>query len=177
MRTSSPTTCSFSATALRPDRLLLRLHRHAGLRRRDLSQLLVLRAGPRLQRHQGPRAAAGAANRCVRCRMKSAPHCRCSPAAAALRFLLTRLVDFPQCAAGCARCAEGPARILPQAALPSGGRQRPRLRDRRMNDAPKRPHVVVYTDGGCAPIPDVVAGPRILRSGERIKELEGGEVG
>ena len=45
--------------AVRPDRLLFRLHRRARLRRRDLPQRLVLRAGPLLQHHQGPRAAAG----------------------------------------------------------------------------------------------------------------------
>jgi len=35
----------------------VRLQRHPGLRRRDLPQRLVLRAGSFLQRHQGPRAA------------------------------------------------------------------------------------------------------------------------
>ena len=43
--------------ALRADRFLFRLHRHAGLRRGHLPQRLVLRAGSFLQRHQGPRAA------------------------------------------------------------------------------------------------------------------------
>ena len=41
------------------DRLLLRLQRRAGLRRRHRAQRLVLRERPRLQHHQGPGAAQG----------------------------------------------------------------------------------------------------------------------
>ena len=52
--TSSPTTCSSSASRLSgPHRLLLRLQRRPRLRRRGLPQRLVLRARRRLQPHQG----------------------------------------------------------------------------------------------------------------------------
>jgi ribonuclease HI len=37
------------------------------------------------------------------------------------------------------------------------------------------PHVVVYTDGGCAPNPGPGGWAAILRSGEHVKELKGGE--
>lgn len=37
------------------------------------------------------------------------------------------------------------------------------------------PHVVVYTDGGCAPNPGPGGWAAILRSGEHMKELKGGE--
>ena len=47
---------------------------------------------------------------------------------AALRFLLTRLVDWLNVPRRRAGAAEGPARIFPQAALPPEGRERARLR-------------------------------------------------
>ena len=50
---------------------------------------------------------------------------------AALRFLLTRLVDFLNVPPGRAGEAEGSAGICPQAALPAERRQRARLRRRR----------------------------------------------
>ena len=56
-----------------------------------------------------------------------------------------------QRAARRAGAAEGPARIFPQAALSPGGRERARLRDRRMSEAGAKHHVIIYTDGGCAP--------------------------
>ncbi len=37
------------------------------------------------------------------------------------------------------------------------------------------PHIVVYTDGGCAPNPGPGGWAAILRSGEHVKELKGGE--
>ena len=51
---------------------------------------------------------------------------------AALRFLLTRLVDFLNVPAGRAGAAEGSARICPQAALSAERRQHARLRRRRL---------------------------------------------
>ena len=67
-----------------------------------------------------------------------------------------------QRAARRAGASEGPARIFPQAALPPGGQQRARLRDRRMSEKP-RARVTIYTDGGCAPaIPGRAAGRAIL---------------
>ena len=40
--------------------------------------------------------------------------------------------------------------------------------------APKRAHIVVYTDGGCAPNPGLGGWAAILRSGDHTKELKGG---
>ena len=37
------------------------------------------------------------------------------------------------------------------------------------------PHVIVYTDGGCAPNPGPGGWAAILRSGEHMKEIKGGE--
>ncbi len=51
---------------------------------------------------------------------------------AALRFLLTRLVDFLNVPAGRAGAAEGSAGICPQAALPAGRGQPARLRRQRV---------------------------------------------
>ena len=51
---------------------------------------------------------------------------------AALRFLLTRLVDFLNVPAGRAGAAEGPAGICPQAALSAERSQHARLRRRRL---------------------------------------------
>ena len=69
------------AARLRPDRLLLRLHRPPGLRPRRVPERLVLRAGPLLQRDQGARAALRLRARCARCRRPSARRCPCSAAA------------------------------------------------------------------------------------------------
>ena len=86
--------------AVRPDRLLLRLQRHARLRRRGLPQRLVLRGRRLAQRHQGAR----------RCSPPTPPSGRFGDAeidalpllarGAALRFLLTRLYDWLTVPAG-----------------------------------------------------------------------------
>ena len=84
--------------ALRLDRFLFRLHRRARLRRRDLSQCLVLRDRPLLQRDQGPgllQAYAGATAVGA-----GAPGLPLLARGAALRFLLTRLVDWFHVPAG-----------------------------------------------------------------------------
>ena len=45
-----------------------------------------------------------------------------------------------------------------------------------MNDASTAAaHVVIYTDGGCAPNPGLGGWAAILQSGKHIKELKGGE--
>ena len=77
-----------------PDRLLFRLHRHARLRRRDLPQRLVLRARSLLQRHQGPRPAAAPTSRRGRSIDAELEALPLLARGAALRFLLTRLVDW-----------------------------------------------------------------------------------
>src|SRR5262249_46817561 len=79
-----------------------------------------------------------------------------------------RLVRRP---AGCAGAAEGPVRILPQAALPPGGQERAQLRDRGMSE----PHVVIHTDGACSGNPGPGGWGAILAFGDHGKELRGGE--
>src|SRR5262249_35910514 len=74
-------------------------------------------------------------------------------------------------AAGCAGAAEGPVRILPQAALPPGGQERARLRDRGMSE----PHVVIHTDGACSGNPGRGGGAETLACGDHGKELKGGK--
>jgi ribonuclease HI len=44
-----------------------------------------------------------------------------------------------------------------------------------MSDLPKH-HVIIYTDGGCAPNPGPGGWAVILRSGNHMKELKGGEL-
>src|SRR6516164_7902266 len=76
-----------------------------------------------------------------------------------------------QRAAGCAGAAEGPDRIFPQAAVPSGREDRARLRNRPMSE----PHVIIHTDGGCSPNPGPGGWGAILEFGKHRKELKGGE--
>ena len=103
--------------AVGPDRLLFRLQRHAGLRRRDLPQRLVLRARSFLQRHQGARAAQRLWPRAqtVRGRAGRAAAAGARRGAALPADAAGRLA---QRAAGRAGEAEGSAGICPQAALP-----------------------------------------------------------
>jgi ribonuclease HI len=44
-----------------------------------------------------------------------------------------------------------------------------------MSEAKPAHHVVIYTDGGCAPNPGPGGWAAILRSGKHMKELKGGE--
>ena len=67
--------------AVGADRLLFRLQRCAGLRRRHRAQRLVLRDRPLLQRHQGPGAAQGLPERARARAPPSARRCRCWRAA------------------------------------------------------------------------------------------------
>ena len=111
-----------------PDRFLFRLHRHARLRRRGLPQRLVLRARPFLQRHQGPRAAARLCQGARAVARPSSRRCRCWRAArpALSADAAGRLAGGAGRRAG---QAEGPAGILPQAALPPVGEERRAITD------------------------------------------------
>ena len=75
-------------------RLHLRLHRHARLRRRDLPQCLVLRKRLLVQRHQGARAVSSAYGRERQLSKAEEDALPLLARGSALRFLLTRLVDF-----------------------------------------------------------------------------------
>ena len=68
------------ARGVRPDRLLLRLQRHARLRHRHLPQRLVLRVRRELQHHQGAGLPPGLRGACGRSRQTSWPRCRRLPA-------------------------------------------------------------------------------------------------
>ena len=97
--------------AVGTDRFLFRLHRYARLRRRDLPQCLVLRAGSFLQRHQGPRAAGRLCARRGRCRTQEwekLPLLRARRRAALSADAAGRLARRAARRAG---AAEGPARI------------------------------------------------------------------
>ncbi len=88
----------------------------------------------------------------------------------ALRFLLTRLVDWLNVPPGRRRHAEGPARISEEAALPPEGRLADRIRplmNSLVKPAPRR--VEIFTDGACSEIPGPAAGGRNLRYGETVK--------
>ena len=96
---------------------------------------------------------------------------------AALRFLLTRLVDFLNVPAGRAGAAQGSAGICPQAALPAGRHRHPRLRRRNLGAAgvSSLPAVTIHTDGACSGNPGPGGWGAILKFGEVEKELKGGE--
>src|ERR1700719_2549843 len=155
------------------DRLLFRLHRHAGLRRRHLSQRLVLRAGSFLQCNQGPRAARELRQdaAAVAGGMGEAAAARARRRAALPAHAAGRLARR---AAGRAGAAQGPDRISAQAPLPPESRQRRRLRGGRTVTS-IRPHVVVHTDGACSGNPGPGGWGAILSFGDHEKELKGGE--
>ncbi len=96
---------------------------------------------------------------------------------AALRFLLTRLVDFLNVPHGRAGAAEGSAGICPQAALPAERRRHARLRRRNLGAAGVNslPAVTIHTDGACSGNPGPGGWGAILKFGEVEKELKGGE--
>ena len=75
-----------------------------------------------------------------------------------------------QRAARRARQAERPARIRPQARLPSPRRQRRRIRARAMSE-----RVTIYTDGACSGNPGPGGWGALLLYGGRERELSGGE--
>ncbi len=93
-------------TAVRADRLLLRLQRSLRLRRRHLPQRLVLRDGPLLQPHQGRRRCSPATSRCGR---STPPRGRGAAAAGARRGAALhadpalRLAERPAGRAGASR--------------------------------------------------------------------------
>ena len=96
---------------------------------------------------------------------------------AALRFLLTRLVDFLNVPEGALVQPKDPAGIRPQAALPAERRRLPRLRRRNLGAAGVNalPAVTIHTDGACSGNPGPGGWGAILRFGEVEKELKGGE--
>ena len=128
--TSSPTTSSSSARdGVGPDRLLFRLHRRPRLRPRDLPQRLVLRADGSFNLTKGRAMIAGyeAVRPLAATEIEALPMlCR----GAALRFMLTRLVDWLNVPPGALVQAEGPARIRPQARFHRTRRERRRIRPR-----------------------------------------------
>ena len=107
--------------AVGADRLLFRLQRRVRLRPRHLPQRLVLRAGQRLQRLQGAGDDLRPTSGCARSAEAEVEALPILARGAALRFMLTRLVDWLNVPPGAQGRAEGSARISRQAALPSAG--------------------------------------------------------
>ena len=107
------------------DRLLLRRHRHPGLRRGGVPERLVLRGGFLLQRHQGD-------GRCCALTTRSRPLSDAEERAAlpvlcrgaAIRFLLTRLYDWLNTPAGAMVTRKDPMEYCAPAALPPGRARR-----------------------------------------------------
>ena len=87
----------------------------------------------------------------------------------ALRFMLTRLVDWLNVPAGALVKPKDPLRISAEAALPHGGQVGARLRLARVSG------VEIWTDGACSGNPGPGGWGAILRFGETVKELCGGE--
>src|SRR5690606_39156186 len=155
--------------AARADRLLFRLYGHSGLRPRHLPQCLVLRARPRLQRDQGAGHAGG-----LSCRPPAAAGRDCRFAASGARRGHAVPADASRrLAVGSDRrygAAEASARILAQAALPSGGRIR-----RRIWVAAVSARVAIWTDGACSGNPGPGGWGALLKFNGTVKELSGGE--
>ena len=93
---------------------------------------------------------------------------------AALRFLLTRLVDWLDVPPGALVRPKDPLEYLAQAALPPDGQERARLRSDRAVSA-DLPDVVIHTDGACSGNPGPGGWGAILTFGDHEKELKGGE--
>src|SRR5689334_21126898 len=152
-----------------PDRFLFCLHRYPVLRRRGLSQRLVLRGRSFLQRDQGTRAAQ---------RLQQSARAVCGRAERTACTRARRRNTVPSHAAGRlagragrrAGAAEGPARILPKTALPPVGEKRRGLRALMSEQ-----RVTIHTDGACSGNPGPGGWGAILAFGDHEKELMGGE--
>ncbi len=96
---------------------------------------------------------------------------------AALRFLLTRLVDWLERAAGRAGEAEGPASNISASCASIRRREASRLRPcgQEGQRVTEGPHVIIHTDGACSGNPGPGGWGAILTCGEHEKELKGGE--
>src|SRR5262249_21792611 len=82
----------------------------------------------------------------------------------------------PRRPAGRAGKAQGSARICPQAAIPSGCRQRARLwAGCRAGGVSELPRVTIHTDGACSGNPGPGGWGVILKFGDVEKELKGAE--
>ena len=87
---------------------------------------------------------------------------------AALRFMLTRLVDWLNVPPGRPGEAQGSARISRQAAVPPHGRHRRNLR------APMTDTITIWTDGACSGNPGPGGWGAIVRFAGADRELKGG---
>ena len=97
---------------------------------------------------------------------------------AALRFMLTRLVDWLNVPPGALVQAEGPAGILPQAALPRARRARLRLSAQDARDRSRERHGRASRSTRTAPareIPARAAGARCWSMASTKKTIKGGE--
>ena len=89
---------------------------------------------------------------------------------AALRFMLTRLVDWLNVPPGAKVAPEESARISRQIALPPTRKVRRRLRSHAVSQG-----VSIWTDGACSGNPGPGGWGAVLRYGGHEKELKGGE--
>ena len=90
---------------------------------------------------------------------------------AAIRFLLTRLVDWLNVPDRRAGQAEGSAGICPQAALPPERHERTRLWADAVGTSrvSELPNVTIYTDGACSGNPGPGGWGAILKFGDKEK--------
>ena len=95
----------------------------------------------------------------------------------ALRFLLTRLVDWLDVPAGALVRPKDPLEYLRKLRFHQKVDERERLRsDGAVNDpVATLPHVVIHTDGACSGNPGPGGWGAILSFGDHEKELKGGE--
>ena len=99
---------------------------------------------------------------------------------AALRFLLTRLVDWLNVPPGALVRPKTPQEYFRKLRFHQKAQERARLRRRgagtRVSRAERElPHVIIYTDGACSGNPGPGGWGAILPFGDHEKELKGGE--
>ena len=96
---------------------------------------------------------------------------------AALRFLLTRLVDFLNVPEGALVKPKDPLEYVRKLRFQQGvaGYQRLRRHAGGTRGVSEKPHVIVFTDGACSGNPGPGGWGAILQFGEVEKELKGGE--
>ena len=94
---------------------------------------------------------------------------------AALRFLLTRLVDWLNVPPGALVRPKDPLEYLRKLRFHQKVASAQRLRGDRAVSRRALPHVVIHTDGACSGNPGPGGWGAILRFGDHEKELKGGE--
>ena len=152
----------------RRHRLLLRLRRRPGLRSGCLSQRLVFRAGRLVQHHRRPRPGGGLREPAPPV-ARGAGRLAILAHGAAMRFFLTRLIDWGRADEGALVRPKDPMEYERKPAVSPLRPGRPRPVRRLVTP------VVIYTDGACSGNPGPGGWGAVLISSGKEKDIMGGE--